>query len=81
MFEYHFYPNDAIIMLANAVVLQRVWHWRPAGNVKALWPRYAVGAYALIVLGAFVYFYPVLAAVHVPWNAWHARMWLQHWII
>jgi dolichyl-phosphate-mannose--protein O-mannosyl transferase len=81
MFEYHFYPNDAIIMLANAIVLQRVWNWRPSSPGAANWPKYAVGAYALVVALGFAYFYPVLAGVHVPWNVWHDRMWLQHWII
>ena len=80
-FEYHFYPNLSMIVLANTIVLQRVWNWRPQQAHLALLPRYAVGAFALIVFLAFWYFYPVLAAVHIPWNQWHDRMWLQHWII
>ena len=79
-FEYHFYPNLAIIVLANAIVLQRIWNWRPAG-VDVRVPQAIVGAYMAIVVGGFIFFYPVLAGVHVPWDVWHARMWINRWII
>jgi dolichyl-phosphate-mannose--protein O-mannosyl transferase len=79
-FEYHFYPNLSIIVLANAIVLQRIWKWRPADGPVSL-PRIGVGIYLAIVVIAFFYFYPVLAGVHVTWNAWHDRMWLTSWII
>jgi hypothetical protein len=32
-----------------------------------------------LVLGLAVFFYPVWAGLHVPWNVWDARMW--HWIM
>lgn len=79
-FEYHFYPNLSMIVLANAIVLQRVWNWRAARGVFGP-PRIAVGTYLTIVVLLFFYFFPVLAGVHVTWNAWHNRMWLQSWII
>jgi C-terminal four TMM region of protein-O-mannosyltransferase len=31
-FEYHFFPNLAIIVLCNAIVLQKVWHQRVVWN-------------------------------------------------
>jgi Gpi18-like mannosyltransferase len=80
-FEYHFFPNLAIIVLANAVVLQRIWRWRPATGSAIPWPKVAVGTYMAIVALAFVFFYPILAGVHVPWDQWHARMWINRWII
>lgn len=76
-FEYHFYPNLAIIVLANAIVLQRVWRWGREANLR--WPGVAVVAYAVVVVLGFGYFYPVLAGIHVPWDQWHARMWSQRW--
>lgn len=79
-FEYHFYPNLAMIILANAIVLQKLWHWRHQ-SVDPRVPRVAVGAYMAIVVWGFIYFYPVLAGVHVPWDVWHARMWINRWII
>ena len=81
MFEYHFFPNLAMIVLANTVVLQKVWEYGSPAPREVTGPRMAVGVYLLAVFLAFIYFYPVLAGVAVPWNVWHDRMWLPHWII
>jgi dolichyl-phosphate-mannose--protein O-mannosyl transferase len=80
-FEYHFFPNLAIIVLCNAIVLQKVWNWVPAGTSSSLMPRLGVGVYLAVVVWAFAFFYPVLAGTHVTWDAWHARMWIGRWII
>ncbi|GAC1302493.1 MAG: hypothetical protein NVSMB21_00460 [Vulcanimicrobiaceae bacterium] len=78
-FEYHFFPNLAIICLADAVLLQRIWA-RAAGVPQPFaWPRVVVGGYLALVVGLFVFFFPVLAGLHVPWNVWDARMW--HWLM
>ena len=85
-FEYHFFPNLAIICLADTVLLQRLWRFgeRHLGERaytltlmgRALaWPQLVVGGYLVLVVGLFVFFYPVLAGLHIPWNAWDARMW------
>ncbi len=77
-FEYHFYPNLAIIVLANAVVLQRVWNWgRERGDVRG---RYAVAVYAALVVAAFVYFFPLVSGWPITTDAFYARIWNQHWI-
>jgi dolichyl-phosphate-mannose--protein O-mannosyl transferase len=77
-FEYHFYPNLAIIVLANAVVLQRIWNLgRARGDTLG---RYAVGAYAVLVVAAFVYFFPLVSGWPITWDAFNARIWNQHWI-
>jgi len=78
-FEYHFFPNLAIICLANAVVLQRVWRKAEAMENRFAWPRLAVGGYLALVVGLFIFFFPILAGLHVPWNVWDARMW--HWLM
>jgi len=80
-FEYHFYPNLAIIVLCNAVVLQRLWEY---GNQRAdirLWARVGACTYIAVVAIAFVFFYPVLAGAPIPWDQWHSRMWEEHWVI
>jgi dolichyl-phosphate-mannose--protein O-mannosyl transferase len=80
-FEYHFYPNLAIIVLCNAIVLQKLWYWVPRGSENSFVPRLGIGIYLAVVAWAFVFFYPVLAGQHVSWDAWHARMWIGRWII
>ncbi len=81
IFAYHFYVNIPLICLCNAIVLQRCWQWfrrreglRWAGGV-------AVGSYVAVAALGFLYFYPILAAHPIPWNAWHQRMWFPTWII
>ena len=80
-FEYHFFPNLAIIVLCNTIVLQKVWNWVPSGASSSFIPRLSVGVYLVVVVWAFAFFYPVLAGTHVTWDAWHARMWIGRWII
>jgi len=80
-FEYHFFPNLAIIVLCNAIVLQKAWNWTPQQAATPLIPRLGVGIYMAVVVWAFIFFYPVLVGQHVTWDAWHARMWIGRWII
>ncbi|MEA2784955.1 MAG: dolichyl-phosphate-mannose-protein mannosyltransferase [Candidatus Eremiobacteraeota bacterium] len=77
-FEYHFYPNLAIIILANTVVLQHLWNiGRERGDMRG---RYAVAAYAVAVVAAFVYFFPLVSGWPITTDAFNARIWNQHWI-
>jgi dolichyl-phosphate-mannose-protein mannosyltransferase len=79
-FAYHFFPNLAIIAMCDAILLHRVWCLRAADG-NALWPRTAVIAYVLAAALIFVFFYPVLAGTHIPWDQWRARMWLYpQWV-
>jgi predicted membrane-bound dolichyl-phosphate-mannose-protein mannosyltransferase len=88
-FEYHFFPNLALIVICNAIILQRIWILGERDLVPALKEkilgqsvsRLIVYAYAIATVGLFVFFLPVLAGVHVTWNDWHARMWQDHWVI
>jgi len=73
-FAYHFYVDIPIIVLCNVIVLQRIWNWRGASQSGLMAARIAVGAYVVAVAAAFVFFYPVLAGVPVPYNVWNARM-------
>ncbi len=78
---YHFYVDVPIVVLCNVIVLQRIWN-RPAENPEQrLFARAGVYAYVTAVVLAFIWFYPILAGVPIPWNDWHARMWLgNHWV-
>jgi dolichyl-phosphate-mannose--protein O-mannosyl transferase len=70
LFEYHFFPNLALIVLCNAILIQRLY--RKWSAPKRNW---YLGAYAVAVVALFAYFYPVLAGVPISYDAWHARMW------
>jgi dolichyl-phosphate-mannose--protein O-mannosyl transferase/Gpi18-like mannosyltransferase len=80
-FAYHFYVDIPLICLCNAIVLQRVWRWAQRTEGMRWVGGLGVGAYLAAAAASFVFFYPILAAHPIPWNAWHARMWFPTWII
>ncbi len=84
-FEYHFFPNLAIIVLADTMLLKRVWdHGAATGAARVTWNRYVVAAYVAFAAAAFVFWYPVVAGTHVSYDDWNARMltWIEgnNWI-
>ncbi|HYL26875.1 MAG TPA: hypothetical protein VEW74_03510, partial [Candidatus Nitrosotalea sp.] len=80
-FAYHFYVNIPLICLCNAIVLQRFWRWAAQRDSARWLGGLGVGGYVAAVALAFVFFYPILSANGISWNAWHARMWFPTWII
>jgi Gpi18-like mannosyltransferase len=70
LFEYHFFPNLAVIVLCDVVLIAYV-----ARRLAANAVRWSVGAYGAVVVGLFVFFYPVLAGTQVTYDQWHQRMW------
>ncbi len=81
-FEYHYYVDIPLVCICNAIVLQRLWQWgdRQEESKKFI-ARGLVGAYVLLVIAGFVYFFPILSATPITWNQWHDRMWFSKWII
>jgi dolichyl-phosphate-mannose--protein O-mannosyl transferase len=81
LFEYHFFPNDAIILLADTIALK--WLWDRAQGTPELeqYARYGLMVFMGATVALFAYFYPVLAGVPMVWTDWAARMWFRHWII
>jgi Gpi18-like mannosyltransferase len=75
MFEYHFFPNLAIIVLCDVAAL--AWIYRRCTNLRRA--NVALGSYAAAVIGLFVYFYPVLTAAPMTSASWHDRMWPDVW--
>jgi dolichyl-phosphate-mannose-protein mannosyltransferase len=76
-YEYHFYPNLVLIVIADAIVLQRLWN---LGRSGAVWSRGAVGGYVLACAATFAFFYPVLIGTPISYTDWHQRMWFEGWI-
>jgi dolichyl-phosphate-mannose--protein O-mannosyl transferase/Gpi18-like mannosyltransferase len=80
-FAYHFYVDIPLICICNVVVLQRLWQWSRRRERSRWLGSLGVGAYVAAAALGFVYFYPILAAHPIAWNAWHQRMWFPTWII
>jgi dolichyl-phosphate-mannose--protein O-mannosyl transferase len=49
-------------------------------GVRRLVGAAAAGAFLLVVLANFAYFYPILAAQTLTYDDWHARIWFKSWI-
>ena len=81
LFEYHFFPNDAIILLADTIALQWLWERSQRSDGERELARWGIGVFLLGTLVMFVFFYPVLAGDHITWAQWHDRMWFRHWVI
>lgn len=80
-FSYHFYVDVPLICLCDAIALQWIWE-RFKDHPSGRWAAAAgIAVFTLAVAGSFAFFYPVLAGTHIPWDAWHARMWWDRWII
>ena len=74
-FEYHFFPNLAIILLADTLLLMRLWRRGERVARGAMnWYRIGVGAFVAVTVAAFIFWYPVVAGTHLSYDAWHARM-------
>ncbi len=80
-FAYHFYVNIPLICLCNVIILQRFWQWAQRRENSRWLGALGVGGYVAAAALSFVFFYPILAAHPISWNAWHARMWFPSWII
>ncbi|MHB8140697.1 MAG: dolichyl-phosphate-mannose--protein mannosyltransferase, partial [Vulcanimicrobiaceae bacterium] len=81
-FEYHYYVDIPLVCICNAVALQEWWRWARTSTQSVRWVSAAgIAAYVAAVGWAFIYFYPILAAVKIPYDAWLSRMWLgRFWI-
>ena len=81
-FEYHYYVDIPLICICNAIVLQRLWQWGDRQQeTKKMLARGLVGAYVLLVIAGFIYFFPILSATPITYNQWYQRMWIPKWII
>ncbi|HTX60187.1 MAG TPA: hypothetical protein VMH02_11005, partial [Verrucomicrobiae bacterium] len=74
-FEYHFFPNLSIIVLADAVLLQRIWNRAGKAVIAGLsWPKLTVAVYMAAVVAAFAFWFPIVADLPETWSQWDARM-------
>jgi dolichyl-phosphate-mannose--protein O-mannosyl transferase len=71
-FIYHFLPAVPFGCLAIASVLVTLFGKGFSGRAVAM-------AYAALVIGFFVYFYPIYAAIPLTPPAFENRMWFSSW--
>ena len=81
LFEYHFFPNDTIIIIADTIALQWLWERSQRSEEHRQLAKFGIGLFLAATLLLFVYFYPILAADPIPYSALQDRMWFHHWVI
>ncbi len=78
-FAYHFYVDIPITCLCIAIAMQRLLQSMRTSD--SVWTcRLVAAGYFAAVLGAFVYFYPELSGVAIPYESWHDKLWLNSWL-
>ena len=72
-----FYALPSVPFMCLALALCAGWALGPLGTSRRrrVTAATAVGGYVALVVVNFAYFYPVLAAVTLPYASWYARMW------
>jgi dolichyl-phosphate-mannose-protein mannosyltransferase len=80
MFLFYALPLVPFMCLALAFCAGLVLGPREAHPERRFWGGAAVGSYALVVIANFVWLYPILAAVIIPYGSWQRRMLFSSWI-
>ncbi|MDQ2864811.1 MAG: phospholipid carrier-dependent glycosyltransferase [Candidatus Eremiobacteraeota bacterium] len=77
-FAYHFYVDIPLICLCSAIAMQRLYAWMRDSDLNAA--RTIVAGYFAVAAAWFVYYYPILSGMTIPYASWMQRMWLHSWI-
>ncbi len=80
MFLFYALPAVPFMALGAALVAGLVLGPRDASPRRRAWGAVGVGTYAGLAVAAFAFFYPVLAAVTIPFADWQDRIWLHSWV-
>ncbi|MDP9183012.1 MAG: phospholipid carrier-dependent glycosyltransferase [Actinomycetota bacterium] len=75
-----FYAMPSIPFLCLGIALLAGWAIGRAGTLRRAVGAATVGVYTSLVVWNFIYLYPVLAGVTLPYHDWYARMWFRSWI-
>lgn len=80
-YAYHFLPASIFGFLAVAVTLDDFWQLgtRQIGQGRPPIWRYAAIAYAVVIVGAFVFFYPYYSGWPLTPDQFNARIWFDKW--
>ena len=75
-----FYALPSIPFLCLGLALLAGWLLGHAGTLRRSIASAGVGVYTSLVVINFIYLYPILAGVTIPYNQWYSRMWFRSWI-
>lgn len=80
MFIFYALPLLPFLVLAITAMAGIALGPRDAPESRRIGGALVVGAYVILVLVLFAYFYPILSAQVIPMSEWQARMWFPGWV-
>ena len=78
-FDFYALPMLPFLILGLCAMAGLALGQRTDSERRRLWGAMSVGAYAMLVIVCFAYFYPVWTYVRIPYNAWQNRIWFPGW--
>jgi len=80
--KFQFYALPLLPFIVLAITLVAGWVVGSASSTdrRRTVGSLLVGSYAMAVLVAFAYFYPIWTGQTISYSAWYARMWFPSWI-
>ncbi len=78
-FSFYALPMLPFLILGLCAMAGLALGSRTDTEVRRLWGAISVGAYALLVIVAFSYFYPIWTFERMSYTAWHSRIWFPGW--
>ena len=75
-----FYALPSIPFLCLGLALLAGWALERSTDLRRMVSAAGIGVYVSLVLLNFVWLYPVLAAVTLPYHDWYDRMLFRSWI-
>ena len=75
-----FYALPSVPFLCLGLALVAGWLLGSAGTMRRSIASAGIGVYTSLVVINFIYLYPILAGVTIPYSQWYSRMWFRSWI-
>lgn len=70
LFFFYMTPAVPFMMIGLAAGLHALWR-------RGGWSRWSVGAFLFLTTVSLIVFYPVLAAIGIPYDVWRLLMWVK----
>jgi dolichyl-phosphate-mannose-protein mannosyltransferase len=78
-FDFYALPMLPFIVFALCAMAGLALGKRTAPEGRRLWGATSVAAYAILVIVAFWYFYPIWTYVKIPYGDWDQHIWFPGW--
>ena len=78
-FNFYALPMLPFLIIGLCLMAGLILGHRDDGEVRRLTGAISVGLYALLVVIAFWWFFPIWTDVRIPYNEWNARIWFPGW--